>query len=134
MVMGPKWNEYRNAAAARREAEGWLVHIGKTGRASIHGNTDRLRLSRAHASVKLVIAGQYDEGGTNYRDSTKAFNDVLLDVIHDRFGDLRKEVERRLREREAQALIAARDEVEATLSEIDRAAVELEEANTSAAA
>ena len=132
--MGPKWSEYRNASAARREVDGWLVHIGKTGRTSIHGQTDRLQLSRAHASVKLVIAGQYDEGGTNYRDSPKAFNDVLLEVIHDRFGDLRKEVERRLREREAQALIAARDEVEATLSEIDKAAVELDEANTNAAA
>lgn len=125
-MIGPNYGAYLAAKQRREQAAGWLAHIGKTGRTSINGKTDRLHLSRHHAAVKLCIAGQYEEGGTNYRDSPEAFNKMLIEVIHDRFADLREEVMRRLVEDEAKALVSAKAEVEAVLSSINEAALSIQ--------
>lgn len=117
--MGPKWTVYQNAKQKRSEAEAWLKHNRAQGR----GN-DILQLSPAHAALKLVIAGQYSEGATNYRDSPKPFNETLIKVIHDQFPDLQAEVIRRLKLAESEALVAAKAEVEEALSAI----IEAEEA------
>lgn len=118
--MGPKWQAYQNAKQRRSEVEAWIKHIGATGRRHSSG-TDILSLSPAHAVVKLVVAGQYSEGGQNYWDSPKSFNSVLLDVIHDNFDELRDQVLKRLKASESAALIDAKAEVAVAMSDIEKA-------------
>lgn len=118
--MGPKWKIYEDAKRAKREAAEWLSHIGANGR-TYAGNTDVLGLSIAHANLKMVIAGQYSEGGQNYRDSPTSFNAALLSVIHEDFENLSKRALAKLVETETQALIEAKTEVEGALSEISKA-------------
>lgn len=118
--MGPKWKIYEDAKRAKREAADWLSHIGKKGR--VHdGHVDILELSIAHANLKLVIAGQYSNGGQNYHDSPKSFNAALLSVIHDDFDNLSKRAMAKLVEAETQSLIDAKGEIEGVLSDISKA-------------
>ncbi|WP_025091475.1 hypothetical protein [Brucella intermedia] len=118
--MGPKWQAYQTAKQHRLEAEGWIKHIGAKGR-HYDGKTATLGLSRVHASVKLTVAGQYSEGGNNYRESPAPFNKMLIEVIHDNFSEIRDEVLKRLRAIESAALIEAKTEVETALSDIEKA-------------
>ncbi|WP_407976136.1 hypothetical protein ACJKIH_03165 [Brucella pseudogrignonensis] len=118
--MGPKWQAYQNAHKKRVEAERWLKHIGAKGR-YYDGKTETLSLSQAHASFKMTVAGQYDAGGNNYRESPSSFNSKMLAVIHDKFEELRDEVMRRLAEDETTALKDAKSEVQAVLADIEKA-------------
>lgn len=118
--MGPKWQAYQDASNRRQAVEAWLKHIGADGR-SYNGKTERLRLSLAHSNVKLVVSGQYHDGGQNYWDSPEPFNKLLMDVIHDNFSEIREEVLKRLKAIESASLIEAKAEVKAVLSDIEKA-------------
>ena len=118
--MGPKWQAYQNASNRRQSVEAWLKHIGADGR-TYNGKTERLSLSRAHANVKLVVSGQYHDGGQNYWDSPDPFNKLLIEVIHDNFSEIRDEVLKRLKASESASLIEAKAEVKAALSDIEKA-------------
>lgn len=114
--MGPKWKAYRDAVARRSEADDWLAHIGKRGRGS-----DILNLSSVHASLKLVIAGQYQEGGKNYWDSPESFNKAMLTIIHREFAALSSCALDELKRVEKRALVEAKAEVEGALQAIKEA-------------
>jgi hypothetical protein len=113
MAIGPKYEEYQRIKRENSTAREWLTHIGATGRGS-----DTLHLSRDHAAVKLVIAGQYTTGGDNYRDSPKPFNDLLIRYIHENFSSIRAVIEAAMDEREEKSKQATSEELEAALSEL----------------
>lgn len=116
MNIGPKYEAYQKTKRDNAEINTWLAHIGKQGRGS-----DVLQLSSAHAAVKLVVAGQYSEGGANYWDSPKAFNVLLLKYIHDNFDQIRAAIVTEMIAAEYEAKIATKAELETALSELDAA-------------
>lgn len=89
----------------RRAAEDWLSHIGKRGR------NEYLALSPVHCKVAMMIAGQYSEGGNNYRESPSQFNAALIAVLVEQFPKISESVMERLRRRERVALIEAAGEI-----------------------
>lgn len=99
---------YQQAAFRRHDAELWLAHIGARGR-----DSDTLRVSSAHCTVKLVVAGQYTTGGTNYWDSPEPFNKALIKVILKDWARISGAVVNLLREEERQLLVNAESEVSA---------------------
>lgn len=102
------YNNYRAAAARRREAEKWMCHIGKHG----HGS-DVLRISAVHSSIKLTIAGQYTEGGQNYWDSPEVLNKALVGAILKHWDIISTAAVAALQGEENKALVAADAEVKA---------------------
>lgn len=116
MSIGPKYEAYLKIKRDNAEINTWLNHIGRKGRGS-----DVLHLSKVHAAIKLVVAGQYSEGGTNYWDSPKAFNALLLKYIHDNFDEIRVVIEAQMRVSENEAKNETKAELEAALSELSAA-------------
>lgn len=116
MNIGPKYEAYQKTKRGNAEVRTWLNHIGQKGR-----GTDVLKLSIAHANVKLVVAGQYSEGGTNYWDSPKEFNALLLKYIHDNFDEIRAAIVAEMEASEAAAKTATKDELQAALAELSAA-------------
>ncbi|MGO4316677.1 hypothetical protein [Agrobacterium sp. MCAB5] len=114
MSVGPKYTAYQTLKRDNAEVLTWLAHIGKKGR-----HTDVLSLSVAHATVKLVVAGQYSEGGQNYWDSPKAFNALLLKYVHDHFEEISAAIVSDMEAAEARAKAATKDELQAALDELD---------------
>jgi len=117
MAIGPKYENYQKTKNGNATVREWLGHIGAQGRGS-----DVLNLSIAHANVKLVIAGQYTTSGDNYRDSPKAFNDLLLRYIHENFSAIKAVIEEVMVEREEKARQETRVELETALSSLDATA------------
>ena len=112
------WQDKSQKLAKVKE---WLAHIGKTGR-STRDHTYILRLSSAHcAAPKFSIAGQYHEGGQNYWDSPKEFNEAMLEVVLSHFKEMADEAVRMLERRAAQALVEAEGEISAVQAAIDDA-------------
>jgi hypothetical protein len=104
-----------------QEVTKWLEHIGKTGR-STRDHTDILRLSPGHCkSPSFSVAGQYDEGGQNYWDSPKAFDNAIKTVILSRFESLANEALTLLKEKADAALVASKPEIAALQMAIDEA-------------
>lgn len=116
MNIGPKYEAYRSKKRENDEIREWLSHIGAKGRGK-----DVLSLSSAHANVKLVIAGQYSDGGTNYRDSPKGFNALLMKYIHDNFEDIRAVIVAEMEQAESEAKNATRQELQSALEELSAA-------------
>lgn len=116
MDIGPKYEAYQKTKRDNAEINTWLAHIGKQGRGS-----DVLQLSSAHAAVKLVVAGQYSDGGTNYWDSPKEFNALLLKYIHDNFDQIRAAIVSEMSAAEDEAKSATKAELEAALSALSAA-------------
>lgn len=116
MSIGPKYDAYLRVKRDNDEINTWLNHIGKRGR----GN-DVLSLSIAHATVKLVVAGQYSEGGQNYWDSPKALNVLLLKYVHENFDAIRAAIAADMLASEEAARVATKAELEAALSELTTA-------------
>ena len=116
MSIGPKYDAYLKIKRDNAEISTWLNHIGKKGR-----GTDVLSLSPVHAAIKLVVAGQYSEGGRNYWDSPTAFNALLLKYIHDNFDEIRAAIEAQMRASEEEAKNETKAELEAALSELSAA-------------
>lgn len=120
MASMAKFEAYKKAAQQTAEATRWVAHNNAEGR-RWSGNQDILRLSPAHSSIKLVIAGQYSEGGQNYWDSPKPFNVAIMSVIVDQFDALAQAALAKLKDAEAEALIAAKGEVDEAAAEITAA-------------
>ncbi len=76
--MSDTMKDYEKAKQAHKDAVKWINLLGVKGR-----NKEVFRLSEVHSSIpKLVIAGQFTTGGTNYWDSPSDLNKALLLVIH----------------------------------------------------
>ena len=99
----------------------WAAHIGATGRFIRDSGAETLKLSEAHAEIKLFISGQYQSSGENYRNSPKALNGALLEVIHSRAEGLIKEAIEVMRKRELVSLLGAEGEVAKVMAEIEKA-------------
>ena len=93
------------------EVRQWLAHIGKTGR-STRQHTYVLNISPAHCGApSFTVAGQYTEGGTNYWESPKPFNEAMKTVILARFTELSNEAVTLLERQTDEALIKAEGEI-----------------------
>jgi len=103
-----KYTQFERAKAERQGAEQWIALIGKHGR-----GTDVLNLSATHSAVKLMVCGQFQEGGKNYWDSPEALNKALVAVLIEQRETLFAAAIERLRDVETEALIAAEDEIAA---------------------
>lgn len=101
------FSAWQNETARLAEARTWLAHNGKQGRGS-----DILRLSPAHCSApQFTFAGQYSEGGKNYWESPKEFNQAMQTVILRRFSELAEEAIGLLEKQTAASLVKAEGEV-----------------------
>lgn len=99
------------------EVRTWLAHIGKRGRGG-----DVLRLSPAHCKgIGFTVAGQYTEGGTNYWESSTAFNEAMKEAVLARFPELAAEAVAILEKKVAASLAKAEGEMVAVQDAIAEA-------------
>lgn len=112
------FGEYQQARFRREEAQKWLSHVGARGRGS-----DILRISPAHCSIKIIIAGQYETSGTNYWDSPEKFNPALINAICKHWKLISETALGFMVAAEDEALIASEDEVASAAAAIEAAKV-----------
>ncbi|MBY6005402.1 hypothetical protein KUV62_15865 [Salipiger bermudensis] len=122
-----KTKAWAMSRAARLEAEEYIALIGKTTTRSTVAAREGEHVT-AGSLTKLVVQTEihfqpYD-GATNYHKS-KAFDEALSTVTRKRWSDLQAEAMELLRQREKEAAVAARAEVEAQLAEINEAEAEI---------
>lgn len=114
------WGE---AKKSRREADDYIGLIGKTTTKSTLAS-HKGEIATAGKLSKLVVSTQvhfqpYD-GANNYHDC-KSFDAALSSVARKHWDMLRSEALDLLREQEREAAIAAKEEVEKQLAEINSA-------------
>jgi hypothetical protein len=115
MNIGPKYESYHKLKSEYDEIREWVSHIGNSGY-----NGEVLKLSPVHASVKLVISGQYHQGSENYRHSSKVLNSLLIDYIHDNFDTIIFDILNKMNVKEEQAKLETKTELEIALEELGK--------------
>lgn len=114
------WRKAKNATSA---AKNYLALIGKTttqstvaSRHGEHATAGKLTTFQIQTQVNF----QPYDGATNYH-SCKVFDAALTEVVRKKWSSIRDEAMDLLAKREAEAAIAAKESVQALLTEIEKA-------------
>ena len=117
--MSDKLKTYFDAVSSRKAAEKWSA-MAKNGGGR---NGDSFSMSTALSLVKLTRCGQYDTGGKNYWETSKEFNDAIVQWIKENLEDVQAGAIEILKQKEDAALRNCQsflDEMQQKVNEVKR--------------
>lgn len=95
------YDKYLELNSERKSAEKWSM-MAKNGGGR---NGDSFKISPIHSNIKLTRCGQYDTGGKNYWESSKAFNEAMIQWICNNIDIVQEGALDIMRAKEKQALL-----------------------------